>query len=62
MCIFDDDNDYGICRQLRLLNIHSGHSSYPYLCNFHGRKSLLLTSNDNTLRISWIQRDTQCYH
>lgn len=30
------------------------------LGRFHGRKSLLSTSNDNTLRVSWIQRDIQC--
>ena len=61
MWIFDDDDNYGYTTgQLRLLKQRSGHSSQPYLCKFHGRKSLLSTSNDNTLRVSWIQRDIQC--
>eukprot|EP01083_Nonionella_stella_P101913 289495_1 len=62
MWIFDDDDDdYGNrSGKLRLLKQRSGHSSAPHLCAFHGRKTLLSTANDHTLRVSWIQRDIQC--
>eukprot|EP01083_Nonionella_stella_P307346 1079846_1 len=57
----DDDDDYGNrSGKLRLLKQRSGHSSAPHLCAFHGRKTLLSTANDHTLRVSWIQRDIQC--
>ncbi|ETO24911.1 hypothetical protein RFI_12246, partial [Reticulomyxa filosa] len=61
MWIFDDysttSGSTGICR---LLKHRCGHGVPPHLVSFYGQRGLLSTSNDGELRISWLQKDSEC--